>query len=208
MKLLLLLLMAAPAGFRLPDDVRPIKYTVDLRIDPEKDTFTGEILIEVRLEHKQQLIWLNAKELTVSSASAGAVAASAELVDDEFLALRFGKPIGPGRAALKIAYTAKLREKPTVGAFRTRFEDRWYAFTTFTAIAARRAFPCFDEPRFKTEWNLTLHVPKGDRAFSNDPELRGDGGRRRHEDSVFANAAAGFEGGRVRGGAVRCISGW
>ena len=59
-----------------------------------------------------------------------------------------------------------------MGAFHTQFENNWYAFTTFTAIDARRAFPCFDEPRFKTSWEIALRIPEGDLAFSNAPEAR------------------------------------
>src|SRR5439155_13571575 len=40
-------------------------------------------------------------------------------------------------------------------------------FTSFTAIDARRAFPCFDEPRFKTPWRLTLHVERKQVALAN-----------------------------------------
>lgn len=47
-----------------------------------------------------------------------------------------------------------------------------YVYTTFEAIDARRAFPCFDEPAFKIPWSLTLHVPKGSRALANAPEER------------------------------------
>ena len=123
MRALLLLLAAplwaldAPPGFRLPNDVTPQKYTVSLTVDPAKDTFEGTIEIAVQLQHKQQIVWLNAKELTVTSASAGSVHARAELVGDEFLALQFEKPVGPGRVVLKIEYQAKLREKPDCGGF-------------------------------------------------------------------------------------------
>jgi len=43
-------------------------------------------------------------------------------------------------------------------------------FTTFTPIDARRAFPCFDEPRFKTPWEITIHLRRELKAFSNDAE--------------------------------------
>ncbi|MGH9558621.1 MAG: M1 family aminopeptidase, partial [Bryobacteraceae bacterium] len=31
-------------------------------------------------------------------------------------------------------------------------------------------FPCFDEPRFKTPWELTIHVKQGEKAFANARE--------------------------------------
>jgi len=45
---------------------------------------------------------------------------------------------------------------------------------SFTPIEARRAFPCFDEPRFKTPWEITLRVPLVDKAFSNNREISDD----------------------------------
>ena len=39
--------------------------------------------------------------------------------------------------------------------------------TQFESLSARRAFPCFDEPGFKTPWELTLRVPAGLIAVAN-----------------------------------------
>src|SRR5262249_52231008 len=55
-------------------------------------------------------------------------------------------------------------------------------FTQFESIDARRAFPCFDQPDFKTPWRLTLHVKQEEKAFSNTPvtseSMEGDGFKR------------------------------
>jgi alanyl aminopeptidase len=47
--------------------------------------------------------------------------------------------------------------------------DRWYVYSQFEAIWARRAFPCFDEPSYKVPWQLTLRVKKDQVALSNAP---------------------------------------
>jgi alanyl aminopeptidase len=59
--------------------------------------------------------------------------------------------------------------------------DRWYAFTQFEAVDARRAFPCFDEPAFKIPWELVLRVPAETIAVANAPQREEtvDGGTRR-----------------------------
>ena len=61
----------------------------------------------------------------------------------------------------------------------------WYVYTTFTPIEARRAFPCFDEPRFKTPWEISIRVPQGDKAFSNAHLVEETGGPRRTEAVPF-----------------------
>lgn len=43
--------------------------------------------------------------------------------------------------------------------------------TKFEPTDARRAFPCLDQPNFKTPWQLTLHVRNDQRAFGNQPQL-------------------------------------
>src|SRR5690606_19693167 len=49
----------------------------------------------------------------------------------------------------------------------TQAAGRAYAFTQFEPTYARQAFPCFDEPRFKTPFELTLRVPQGLTAVAN-----------------------------------------
>jgi alanyl aminopeptidase len=66
---------------------------------------------------------------------------------------------------LKEASLGELQAKPvTAGKHFLGF-----AFGQFEATDARHAFPCFDEPSFKTPWQLTLHVKREQAAFSNTP---------------------------------------
>ena len=51
------------------------------------------------------------------------------------------------------------------GLFKQTDGEASYVFTQFEPISARRAMPCFDEPRFKTPWRITLRVPKDLRGF-------------------------------------------
>ena len=71
---------AAQPGFNLPDDVIPRKHTIELTIDPGKDTFSGEARIDVELRKPTTIIWLNAKDITPLDASVGSRAARAETV--------------------------------------------------------------------------------------------------------------------------------
>jgi alanyl aminopeptidase len=55
-------------------------------------------------------------------------------------------------------------------------------YSQFEPTDARRAFPCFDEPRFKTPWQLTLHVKQDQLAASNTPiesQTKESGGMKR-----------------------------
>jgi cytosol alanyl aminopeptidase len=53
------------------------------------------------------------------------------------------------------------------GLYRVEAGGDSYAFTQFEAISARNAFPCFDEPGFKTPFELWVTVPADDVAASN-----------------------------------------
>jgi alanyl aminopeptidase len=161
---------AAQPAFVLPDDVVPRKYTIDLVIDPSKTTFSGVARIEVELRRETDEIWLNGKDLLAGSVDVDGVAGRAEPVGGEFFDLRLDAPVGPGRFVIRMRYEGKLDEKSVVGPYRKKVGDDWYAFTTFTPIDARRAFPCFDEPRFKTPWEITIHTRRDLKAFANGRE--------------------------------------
>lgn len=165
---------ASPPAFLLPNDVVPLKHTVDLTIDPSQPSFAGTVRIEVELHTATKIIWVNGKEVVPETASVESggrtMDARAEAAGGEFIGLELGSPIGPGRATISIRYRGKLDENSVVGPYRKKVGDDWYVFTTFTPIDARRAFPCFDEPRFKTPWDLTIHVRRDLKAFANGAE--------------------------------------
>ncbi len=161
-----------PPEFLLPGDVIPLKHTIDLTIDPDRDTFTGRAMIDVEIKKPLRLIWLNAKDIVPLEVTVGSKTAHAEAAAEEFIGIELDSPVKPGRTVIDIRYRGKLDEKAIVGPYRKKTGGDWYAFTSFTPIDARRAFPCFDEPRFKTPWKMTIHVKRTDKAFANGRMVR------------------------------------
>jgi len=162
-----------PPKLTLPAGVTPRKHIIELTIDPSRDTFSGVARIEVTLSSPQPELWVNGRDLTVTEAWVDVgdlrLAASWKTAGGEFIGLTPSKPVGPGEVTIGIRYSAPLSEKAVSGPNKKRVGDDWYVFTTFTPIDARRAFPCFDEPRFKTVWEMSITVPEDQSAFSNGP---------------------------------------
>jgi alanyl aminopeptidase len=162
-----------PPTLRLPDSVAPISYRADLKLDPKQVPFTGAIAIKVDVKQPLQIIWLNASQIDVQQASltAGGKAYAAKAIPGgtDFLGLQFATPLPTGPAEIKIDYTGKVRQGASAGAFRMDDAGNTYIYTQFESTDARDVFPCFDEPSYKVPWQLTLHVPAGDKAVSNTP---------------------------------------
>ena len=161
-------------SFLRPSDVIPKKHIIELTIDPARDTFTGWAQIEVELAKPTSVLEVNAKDLKVLDSSITwrqRPLAAQPSVNEETIALTLPSQIGPGHATISIHYQAKLDEKAVAGPYRNKVAADWYAFTTFTPIDARRAFPCFDEPRFKTPWEISIHIKRSDKAFSNAAQI-------------------------------------
>lgn len=165
---------APPPGFKLPDGVVPRHYQVALSIDPGNDTFDGVVRIELDVRKPASTLWLNGKDLEIKSASLSQAGekrvARAHSVSKEWIEVDTAAPVS-GSWTLQIDYRARLDDKAVVGAYRRKVDGDWYVYTTFTPIEARRAIPCFDEPRFKAPWQLSIAVPPGELAFSNAAEV-------------------------------------
>jgi cytosol alanyl aminopeptidase len=162
-----------PPGLRLPRTVLPLRNRVELRIDPAQAEFTGRIEIDARVADATPLFWLNADGLRIERAE---VAVGDERWPLQVLArpervvgFRAQRPLPVGEVRIGIEYAGKIDSIETRGIFRQREGERWYAFTQFEPLAARRAFPCFDEPDSKVPWQLVLEVPEGLTAVSNSP---------------------------------------
>ena len=158
-----------PPAFRLPDGARPTAYALSLTVVPGAPVVSGEIAIDVALERPHALVWLNADAVTVKRAGVDDAATRVEVIagHEQFVGLAFDPPLAAGTHRLTLAFEAEQATNATRGVFTLKDGDASYTMTQFEALSARRAFPCFDEPGFKTPWQLTLRVPREAVAVSN-----------------------------------------
>ena len=164
-----------PPPFRLPDTARPIRYAIDLTIVPGEDTFRGVADIELNFDHASSVLWLNATDLAIDEANFTAprrIETRTIPGGDNFVGFAFDSSVS-GKATLHVEYIGRISKSTSAGLFQMRDGSRppLYVYSQFEPTDARRAFPCFDEPQFKTPWQLTLHVKQDLVAASNTPML-------------------------------------
>jgi alanyl aminopeptidase len=186
---------ATRAGFdgsqRLGRNVIPLGYALALKLDPAQDHFTGRTTITLRIEQPTQHIDLHASELEISQVSLhdGTTSVAVHMLPgpNAGLTLLTDQPI-QGNFHVDFEYTAPLDEVPEA-VYRVNQHGTWYTYTQFEALMARHAFPCFDEPAFKTPFRIQIEVPKPIRALSNAPveSVREAGAT--HQTFVFAPTA-------------------
>jgi aminopeptidase N/puromycin-sensitive aminopeptidase len=116
-------------------------------------------------------ITLNAAEIAFQSVAAypnGPEQTAAVSLDPESqqATFTFAKALAVGSAVLEIHYTGILNNELR-GFYLSKTARRNYAVTQFEPTDARRAFPCFDEPAFKAQFDISLVIDAGDTAISN-----------------------------------------
>lgn len=164
---------AVPLG-RLGDAAKPTAYRLDLTVDPAQPRFSGHVEIDVALAAPAAAIDLHGRGLTVARvvATAGGreVIGQWREVDPSGVArVTFAQELPAGPVTLAFDYDAAFADGPS-GLFRLDVDGAWYGWTHFQPTAARAAFPCFDQPGFKTPFALTLRTPPGLVAIGNGPE--------------------------------------
>src|ERR1039457_1823484 len=162
---------ALPPGLHRHSAARPLHRKIEIDLDVRKPT---------------DIVWLNARDLTIDTAQLTAggrtLAVKVQTSGTEFAGFAIASAIPAGPAQLRIQYHGAFNKIGSDGLFKEQDAGTWYVYSQFESIDARRAFPCFDEPNFKTPWQLTLHVNKSDAAVSNTPvqsETDEPGGRKK-----------------------------
>jgi len=165
-----------PKG-QLPEGVTPTAYRIDLRTDPAADTYTGSVEIDVTLDGETSELFLHALGPDVTSAMAvyqGDIAVAAtfegDLAEGGVSRLTFSSPIPAGEATLRMDYTAPFN-LGLAGLYKASQGGLDYLATQMEPIDARRAFPSFDEPRFKTPWTISVTTPADNKVIANGPEV-------------------------------------
>ncbi|RZF47936.1 hypothetical protein LSTR_LSTR008740 [Laodelphax striatellus] len=166
------------ADIRLNQKVKPKFYWIHIKPDFDTATFQGNALIELDVEEYTNKVTLHAKNLTVQDVTLyqpnGVKTVCVPKLDEDkqLLNISFSDYVYANRVCnLSITYKGIIQDDMT-GFYRSHYfvnngEKRWLGVTQFESTSARKAFPCFDEPRFRTGFNITLTVPKTYNVISN-----------------------------------------
>lgn len=166
--------------YRLPRNVKPIHYHLEIQPDLSKFVFSGKERVTVDIKESTSVITMHCVNLKIHKAyliqndrieKVGRISTNKK---KETITLFLNREI-QGRAELYLEFEGTINEKMH-GFYRTSYTingtKRYGAATQFEATDARRAFPCWDEPDRKARFSLTLIVPKNLTALSNMPIVR------------------------------------
>ena len=160
---------------RLTHDVEPLAQSVDLTLDPAKENYAGRVLIDVVAHSAFTSFRLHALGpvfttalLTDPSGHATTLAAVATQPELGIVTLTAPTSLPAGNYRLTIGFTARFKHDG-LGLYKTVSRGDAYLFTQFEDRHARECFPCWDEPAFKINWQLTLKVPAALAVVANAP---------------------------------------
>ncbi len=167
----------APQG-RLPGWAVPQSYRIAFKVDPARKNFSGVTKIKVKLTRASDHLWLDGKELKVSKVTitdAAGIRHAGKYVEVEPEAgvarVDFGKALKPQELTLTFDYSAPLNGQ-LQGLYKVSAKGQPYAMTQMEPISARYAFPGFDEPGFKTPFDISLTIPDDLVGVANTRQIR------------------------------------
>ncbi|AMD22816.1 HHR047Wp [Eremothecium sinecaudum] len=149
----------------LPVNVTPLRYGLQVEPDFEKFTFNGVVEIDLKVNDKTvDTIELNTADIDIKEARIGKAVALSTEYNEEYQRTKFTFPEGTlsdDNATLNITFVGILNNN-MAGFYRAKYTDKvtgetkYMATTQMEPTDARRAFPCFDEPSLKAEFDVTL----------------------------------------------------
>ncbi|KAF9821576.1 hypothetical protein IEO21_00422 [Rhodonia placenta] len=158
----------AQVDYRLPTDVKPTHYDLVIRTDLKQSKFDGVVKVHLDVLKETSRIVFNVNELKLDAVYlypdanlSSPLAPSSTDFDKtmERTTLHFDAPLVAGsKAQLQIAFEGELTDSMMAYYKSAGGEDQSdiYALTQFEPTAARRAFPCWDEPLLKATYAVTL----------------------------------------------------
>src|SRR5256885_1228756 len=163
---------------KLPKEVVPTEYAI--RIVPNLDdfTFAGSESVKLNVLSPIHQLVLNGLELKIEAASVDGKELPLSAIktdnENELLTLTLPSDLAVGDHALALRFTGKINQQGQ-GLFYMRYQEQGSGArkvmlgTQFEATDARRFFPCWDEPAFRSRFQLTVVVPENWLAVSNMP---------------------------------------
>ncbi|KAL9898322.1 uncharacterized protein ACN427_006527 [Glossina fuscipes fuscipes] len=180
-------------NYRLPDDLRPDHYDINLRpylLESDKEnrfTFDGEVFINITVLKRTNKIVLHSKNLKFSKSE------YCQDINESLSCTSFAEADPDNKTDIvtyilkkelqvNSVYILHFKYKGSMdndmhGFYRSSYtnsknETEWLGTTQFQTNHARRAFPSFDEPKFKSTFKVTITRHKSMKTASNTNMLR------------------------------------
>ncbi|KAF5386438.1 hypothetical protein D9757_005908 [Collybiopsis confluens] len=169
--------------YRLPTNVSPSHYTLAILTDLAQHKFRGTVEIDLKVNEDTSTIVLNSANLQLADASVTITQAGpgeafvpvSQSVDaiSERATFVFPSTFKAGSALqLFIAFEGELSGNLVgyyEGTWEHEGEKKYYTVTQFEPTAARRAFPCWDEPLCKATFVMSMISRSGTVNLFNTP---------------------------------------
>lgn len=165
----------------LPKNTTPLRYDIHIQtwIHLIDDKFAGNIVIRLRAESNTNQIVLQSRsqiitEIHLFDSERVEIAVQNHVLDNNDLTINLATALAAGQEYdLEIDYTSILQAN-NIGFYRStyRADDgsvKNLAATQFERTSASHAFPCFDEPAYRTPFGLKITHGKSNTALSNMP---------------------------------------
>ncbi|CRK87601.1 CLUMA_CG001397, isoform A [Clunio marinus] len=170
-------------SYRLPNETIPLEYDLQLttEIHSGEKRFTGTVKITLKVIEATSKITLHMRQLTVENITLTPSDSLTKVSIDwdnvtatEFLIITASETLVVNDDYnLEIDYFGFLRDD-NMGFYRSSYKDSsgqtvWLAATQFEETDARHAFPCYDEPQFRTPFRIKIKHHSDYSAISNMP---------------------------------------
>ncbi|XP_069819057.1 leucyl-cystinyl aminopeptidase isoform X2 [Dendropsophus ebraccatus] len=166
---------------RLPNFIKPLEYDITLYPNLTTMEFSGRVNIRLNIVGNTKSIVLHSSGLQDIQANvtlAGGNVLSLPVLEYptfEMIAVVLPDALEKGtECLLTVEYHANFSSS-YYGFYKMSYSDEnnksvWLAATQFEPLAARKAFPCFDEPAFKSTFRLKIKRSEAHIALSNMPK--------------------------------------
>jgi aminopeptidase N len=160
---------------RLPKDVIPERYQVTITPDIQTMSISGHEVVVLRVRQRSDRIVLNSLNETLSGVQLDGQSVAAVHSDDQqqLTTISLARAAAAGTHRLSFDYRGKIETGPQ-GLFLQRYAYPGQGAgemlaTQMESTDARRMFPCWDEPAFRSVFELTFRVPSDWATVSNMP---------------------------------------
>ncbi len=159
---------------RLNHTVVPTFEKIVLKVDAEKDDYSGEVMIALTVNEATKLFHLHAESLVIKTVTLMKEDKNIPIKyvckDTFLLEIKTEKELKPGQYQLNCTFENDYNRHAN-SLYKVVTDSVGYLFTQFEDDEARKAFPCWDEPEWKIPFQMIVSIPKQHIAVSNTPIL-------------------------------------